>query len=302
MSRRYALTACATLLALAVAQPASAVMVFATNNNGSTLIRFDTATPGSFTTVGDFSGGPILGLDFRPANGQLYGYTGNDQIVRIDLNTAGTTVTSTPTIPSTTGDLGLDFNPVADRLRLVNTAEPDQNLRIVVDTGLTVSDPELRYAAGDPNFGVDPNINETAYTNNVAGLFGTTTQYYLDNSTNTLATTADPNSGLLTTVGNLGVNFGVNTGFDIFTDLQGTNSAFALLEVNDVIGFYSINLASGAATFRGLLAGDRPVVDAYGLAIVPAAVPEPSSFVTAGVGAMMVLGYSWKRRRQGAAA
>jgi hypothetical protein len=53
-----------------------------------------------------------------------------------------------------------------------------------------------------------------------------------------------PNSGTLTTVGSLGVNFASVGGFDIFTDANGVNYAYALSGSK----LYSIDLNTGAAT------------------------------------------------------
>lgn len=287
-----------------VATPAQAQVAYATNNGGTQLIRFDNiASPTSFTTVGTFSGSVsgILGLDFRPSNGVLYGYGSNNTIVTIDLATASTTFVSTVATPSSTVDLGIDFNPVPDRLRVVNPVE--QNLRINVDNGGTTSDNPFLYAAGDVNAGADPTLNEVAYTNSIGPSPRTpppgTTIYYLDYGTNSLTTAALPNGNgvntVLTTVGTgLGIgDFSSNTGFDIFTPVINTNAAFALLEVGGVASIYSIDLTSGLATTLGTPTG---LVNARGLAI--AGVPEPSSVAVAGIFATGLVGLVVRRRRR----
>jgi hypothetical protein len=53
---------------------------------------------------------------------------------------------------------GIDFNPTADRLRIVSNA--GQNLRVNVDAGLTVTDADLNPGA--------PNVTGVAYINPVA--------------------------------------------------------------------------------------------------------------------------------------
>ena len=115
---------CLALAAFALLAPAGRVhagpLAYAFANNGQTLIRFDTSTPGSVTVVGNFSGATsfLSGLDFRPADGLLYGYNGvTNQLVTVNLATAQTTFVANPSTGSNTTDLGLDFNPMADRLR-----------------------------------------------------------------------------------------------------------------------------------------------------------------------------------------
>jgi hypothetical protein len=274
-------------LGLGVAPPARAAVIYGISNDGTTLIRYSSTNPGAVTVVGDFSGATsnLDGIDFRPANGLLYGYdSGSNQVVVVDTATAATTFVSNPATGSTTRDLGIDFNPVPDRLRLVNVA--DQNLRINVDTGGTAVDGALAYAAGDPNFGIDPNVNEAAYTNSFAPSPRTpppgTTLYYIDYELDILATTTAPNDGLLTTVGSLGVDTSAYTGFDIFFDpTTDSNIAFASLTVGGQAGLYTIDLATGAATFVGDI--DANLV--YGLAVAPAAIPEPASLALLGLGA-----------------
>jgi hypothetical protein len=91
---------------------------------------------------------------------------------------------------------GVDFNPVADRLRLV--ANNGQNFRINVDTGAVTVDTPLNYtpvqALGSTG---------AAYTNSKAG--ATTTELYnLDYVSDTLVDQAPPNDGVLVKTGSLG--------------------------------------------------------------------------------------------------
>jgi autotransporter-associated beta strand protein len=262
-----AAVAAACGLALTCAVPeADAVTAYSVSNNGATLISFDLSTPGTVTTVGNFSGAmtQVGGLDFRPSNGLLYGYNANtNQIVIVNLATAVTTLVSTPTTASVNPDLGMDFNPVADLLRVVNPS--DQNLRINADTGVTTVDGPLAYVAGDPGFGASPGINEAAYTNSDRNP-GTGTQlFYIDPSRDILVGTTNPNLGELSTIGPLGVNASLFTGFDILSDGLGGNLFYATLTVAGVEGLYSINSATGAASLLGTVNANN----IYGLAILP---------------------------------
>ncbi len=266
-----------------------AITAYTISDDGASLLRFDTATPASVTTVGAFSGSStsIDGIDFLVSDGLLYGYSQTDnQLVRIDPLTAVTTFVSTPGTASTTISLGIDFNPTVNRLRLVNGDR--QNLRITVATGFTDVDGTLTYDPGDTNGAFLPNIFEAAYTNNDVDPGTGTTVYYIDPTFDTLVTTNNPTGGVLNTVGSLTVDTTGFVGFDISTD-GGVNTAYAILTPDgvDLSGLYTVNLSTGAATLVGSLG-----VQTYGLAIAP--VPEPSTLAVSLLG-FCILGA--RRRR-----
>jgi hypothetical protein len=217
--------------------------------------------------------GTLIGIDFRPANGLLYGVTNTSRIYTI--NTASGAATLVSTITPLTFDAGaqsgMDFNPVPDRLRLVGSN--NQNLRLNVDTGVLASetgDAPLVYAEGDPNFGADPNITAAAYTNSFPGPPSpadanpptrTTQLFNIDAGLDVLVLQNPPNDGVLTTIGSLGVDFGSTAGFDIFSPANGSNTAFAVSGST----LYSISLSTGAATSLGSL-NAGPFI---GLAAIP---------------------------------
>ncbi len=292
-----ALPAVAFMLAFTASQGEATPLAYALASGGTSLVRFDLATPGITTAIGNFGGATerIDGIDFRPLDGQLYGYSQtNNRIVTINLNNAFTTLVSTPTTASSVRNLGIDFNPVPDRLRLVNP--PDQNLRINVATGATTVDGTLAYAAGDANVGANPVINEAAYTNSDNNPLTGTTLYYIDAALDILVSTTNPNGGTLNTVGALGVNAGELTGFDILSDGVGGNSAYAILTVaQGGASLYTVNLGTGAATSVGAINTDA--VRPFSLAIVQPTVPEPSSCVVASMLTVMAAGYAPRRKR-----
>jgi hypothetical protein len=272
-------------------------IAYALANGGTSLVRFDVTNPGLAETVGTFGGVAerIDGIDFRPSDGRLYGYAQtSNRIVTIDLNNAFTTLVSTPTTASSVRNVGIDFNPVPDRLRLVNP--PDQNLRINVATGDTLVDGALAYAAGDPNFGANPVINEVAYTNSDTNPATGTALYYIDSALDILATTTNPNGGALNTVGSLGINAGELTGFDIYSDGLGGNTAYAILTSAGVHSLYRVNLGTGAATTVGAIAPQ--IVRPFSLAIVQPTIPEPSSGLVACVLTLMSAGMNSRRTRR----
>ena len=220
-----------------------------TDNN--TLLTFDANSPENVTST-PVTGieGTLLGIDTRPANGMIYGITTANNLYTIDADSGEATLVSTLSQPFEAGVVsGFDFNPVADRLRLVG--DNDQDFRINVDTGEVTVDGDLAFADGDDNAGVNPNVTAAAYTNAIAA--PTTTQLYdIDPLLDTLLLQNPPNDGTLVTVGDLGIDFDVVGGFDIVSAAEGDNQAFA---VSDAM-LYSINLKTGEATDLGMI-GDE---------------------------------------------
>lgn len=251
------------------AQPLAVTVYALTANNR--LIAFNSPTPGALTgnvaITGLGAGETLVGIDFRPANNQLYGVSSASRIYTINTTTgAATAVGSTAFTPALTGTaFGVDFNPVPDRIRLVSDAE--QNLRLHPDTGAVAgTDTALVYATGDPSAGANPNLVGAAYTNNFRGAT-TTTLYGIDSNLDRLVRQGSvggapisPNSGQLFTVGALGINTNDQVGFDIAAP---NDLAFASLTTQGASNsaLYSINLNTGAATPIGTIGGGAVVSD-----------------------------------------
>jgi hypothetical protein len=199
--------------------------------------------------------GTLLGIDYRPADGRLYGVTTTGDVYTIDPSTGAGTLVSTLTRPFLGGrGSGLDFTPKADRLRLVS--ENGQNLRVNVEIGATAVDGTLAYAPADRHYGARPTIAAVAYTNNIAGAL-TTEMYDLDAALDALVRQEPPNDGILLTVGPLGVDVPPQAGFEIVTDTEGKDTAIAAFGAT----LYRVDLATGAATSLGAIGGaPGPVV------------------------------------------
>lgn len=271
---------------------------------GGSLVRFDSASPGTVTTIGTLTGvltgHSVRAIDFRPMNGGLYALSVNNanvgQIYLVDLSTAALTPIGSGFTFAVNPDqrVSMDFNPVVDRIRIVTNN--DQSLRVHPDTGaLVAQDSNLAYDAGDTNAGVNPAISGVAYTNNVP-FASSTTLYGWDTSfalaADNLVTVIPPNAGVLNTVGlsNIVSDDG-GVGFDI-----SGNTGIAYLSFNDgAERFGTVNLANGNVT----VIGNFPV-DMLDIAVRPTAVPEPSTLLLGGLG-MSALG-KWRRRRKAAAA
>ena len=216
-------------------------------NTANQLVRFDSATPGTvsapLTVTGLQAGENILGIDFRPANGQLYGLGSTSRLYLINLTTGAAAAVGTAGAFTLNGtDFGFDFNPTVDRLRIVSNT--GQNLRVNPNDGtLSATDTPLNPGS--------PSVSAAAYTNNFAGTT-TTTLYVIDTTTNSLYTQNPPNAGTLNLVGPLGVAAtGVN-GFDI---APFSGRAYASLVVGGASRLYTINLTTGAATLVAAIGG-----------------------------------------------
>ncbi|HVF57802.1 MAG TPA: DUF4394 domain-containing protein [Pyrinomonadaceae bacterium] len=256
---------------------ARAVPVLGVNGTNQ-LLRFDSAAPQTITATttvtGLQSGEAILGIDFRPATGQLYALGSTSRLYIVNPSTGAATQVGGPFTPVLrAGDtFGFDFNPVADRIRVVSST--GQNLRLNPDTGTASVDSNLAYAPGDPNAGQRVEVVGAAYTNNFAGAT-TTTLYGIDWSRGRLVrqgsvngSPVSPNTGQLFTVGSLNfIQFVEVLGFDIAPD----GTAYASIQGTDATAgrLVTINLNTGAATEIGFIGGPNSGLFPRGLAVVP---------------------------------
>lgn len=214
------------------------------------LLFFDSATPGAITrAITVSSGESLVGLDFRPATGELFAIGASGRLFSVNLATGSTMTPLAPPTALNGTRFGFDFNPTVDRIRV--TSDSDQNIRLNPDTGaLAALDQNLQFAATDVHAGANPNVVGSAYTNNFVGA-AATVLYDIDSNFDALLIQNPPNAGTLNTVGVLGVDTSDAVGFDI-SGVTGT--AYASLTVEGAPGLYTINLASGAATLIGLIA------------------------------------------------
>jgi hypothetical protein len=271
---------CAILLLGLLSSTASAESIVGLTTANS-LVTFDSATPGSVSTAVLLSGlgsESILDIDFRPANGVLYGLGSAGNLYSINPVTGAATLNTSLTgvsLDAGATRFGIDFNPTVDRLRIVSNT--GQNLRLSPDTGVTTIDLALNGAASS--------AVSVAYTNNVFSATTTTLFYIGPNSPNTLFNTSNPNGGVLTTVGPLGVSSSQNVGFDI-SGLSGVAYATLASPTGGGSSLYTINLNTGAASLVGSIGNSLTL---RGIA-APVGVPEPASVVMAGIGLAAALG------------
>jgi len=260
MRRRGIGFVAAVAAALALAPSALGDTVFALVE-GNLLEHFDSATPGTpsspIAITGLASGDNLMAIDFRPATGGLYAIGSSGLMYLVNTSTGAATQVGASAAFAPSGFLGIDFSPTVDRLRVVSSTA--LNLRLNPNDGSLVgTDTPLNYVGG-----ANPNVVALGYTNNFAGAM-VTTAYGIDSVFDSLVRLGgvdgvpSPNTGTLTTIGALGVDTTDLAGLDISPG----GTAYALLSSAVDFGrFFTINLATGAATLVGAIAGESPVID-----------------------------------------
>jgi hypothetical protein len=223
---------------------------------GNDLITFMSSDPlpcERRPITGLATGESIVGIDFRPEPPfmRLYALADTGQLYLISDPASGFATPITPgPLPVLKGTwFGIDFNPIEDCLRVVS--DSDQNLQVNPDTGaLIATDGDLVYAAGDPNAGKDPRITAAAYSNNFDGA-NSTTLYAIDASLGVLVIENPPGSGIISTVGSLGVSHPMN-GFDVSGS---TGTAYVALVQGAIFepALYAVNLKTGKAVEIGTI-------------------------------------------------
>lgn len=244
---------------------------------GSSLISFDSDNPkfirSSMAITGISAGQSIVGIDFRPKNGVLYalGYnmtTMEYQLYTLSTNTAAATAinaTATAINLGSTGMVAFDFNPVADRIRLISRAN-GMNYRLNPDNGaIAATDTTVMYINGDANAGKMPRIGAVAYTNSYVNA-KTTELFALDDSLGAYIKINSPNGGTLSTVmsGSYTVNLSdMTTDIDFFYDSTSvSNKGFVAANMMGAVNdkFYSIN-TTGVMTLIADIGLGLPISD-----------------------------------------
>lgn len=251
------------------------------------LITFSAGEPGRILERRPVTGLPpgdrLVGIDFRVARGVLYALSYSGRLYTLDIPTGALRpVGPAPaTVPLKGSVFGFDFNPAADRIRVVSNA--GQNLRLHPDTGGVVDgdatvdgvqpDPALRYAAGDAHAQRTPDIAGAAYTYNPQDS-KITTNYAIDRAVGALVMqgsregatpVVSPNTGQLRTVGPLGLGPLVDVSFDI-SDVSNTALIAVRTPSDNQTRLHLVNLATGATRPLGRVGEGAPLV---GMAIEP---------------------------------
>lgn len=229
---------------LSIAIPTEPVAYAVSANNELVIFNPLNPSPVNKPITGTATGETILGIDFRPVNGQLYALGSTSRLYTINTSSGLATAVGTSVLTTLLSgtDFGFDFNPTVDRIRVVSNT--GQNLRLNPNDGAVAAIDGI-LSPGTPA------ITGAAYTNNFAGAT-TTVLFDIDTQTNRLYKQDPPNNGTLVDVGALGVTASSANGFDIGST---SGTAYALLTVGGVTKVYTINLTTGAATAGATLSG-----------------------------------------------
>jgi hypothetical protein len=239
------------------------------------LVRFRADAPDRARPIGRIAGlsgtdSRLVGIDFRVQDGKLYGVGNGGGVYTIDTTTAVVQFVNALTVPLSGDSFGLDFNPAADRLRIIS--DNGQNLAHNVNVGgVTAANSTLTYTAPPATPVPAMGVTGAAYTNNdlpPAGTPTATTLFDLDTMQDQIVIQSPPGNGIFVATGKLGVDAGPSAGFDIYSRIQGgvtlDNWAFATIQSGGGYSFYSIDLTTGRA--------DR--IDGFGeLLVVDIALP-----------------------------
>jgi hypothetical protein len=231
------------------------------------LVSFKPLTPNMLDTsvavTGLASGESLVGIDIRPENNMMYGITLAGKIVTIDIATGVATMVSTANVALAGTQFAVDFNPAADRLRVIS--DTNQNLRINVDTGATIVDGALNGVAGAV-------VTAAAYTNSFkysttdTGRPASTVLYDIDTKSDRLLLQNPPNAGGLVPVGALGASAAGDVGIDIAGAANGLVLAALRSSVGGPTSLYKVNLSTGVATLvNGAATPAMSVVSGAGL-------------------------------------
>ena len=209
---------------------------------------FHTGSPGTVNRKLAISGLPaderIVGIDFRPSDGKLYGVGTDSRVYVVDTVTAVATAVGAAFTPTVDGEhFGMVLDPATDQIRL-QSAETGQNIRLSPVTGQVVAtDVALTYASGDPNAAKAPAIAATAVT----GAPGATTTYGIDWLLDVFVVMSDPTTGQVATVGSTGVVTAPCAALDV----GGDGVMYASMTTSGINHLFTMNLSTGAATLLG---------------------------------------------------
>lgn len=220
-----------------LAIPTDAVAYAIDASNMLQIFNPNKPEPVSKAITGLQNGEGILGIDFRPLNGQLYALGSSSRIYTINLGTGAATQVGSGTLstPLVGTEFGFDFNPTVDRIRVVS--DTGQNLRLNPNDGAVAA------IDGIINPGT-PTLSSAAYTDNFAGAT-TTSLFVIDHNTDKLYLQNPPNAGTLVERGALGINITSNNGFDIGSTSQ---KAYLVATVGTETKIYTVNTTNGVAT------------------------------------------------------
>ncbi|MCD9198818.1 DUF4394 domain-containing protein [Aeromicrobium wangtongii] len=240
------------------------------SSNGRNLTIFELKTAKRTKALGQAKGlvgdARLVGIDQRPANRTFYGVGNQGGVYRINAGNGQVTKVSQLSVALQGTHFGVDFNPAADRLRVVS--DTGQNLRhdVTQATATTAVDAPLAYDGTTAT-----GVSAAAYTNNDNDPRTGSALFDLDTTRDQVVQQVPANSGALNVTGPFGPRQGPIAGFDIVSTLAGDRAA-------SNTGYASLRPTSGglATLYRvDLLSGRFTKVAKFNKDIADIALPQP---------------------------
>ncbi|MFC5216929.1 DUF4394 domain-containing protein [Streptomyces coerulescens] len=233
------------------------------------LVRFRVERPGVVLPLGGVSGlkgdSRLVGIDYRVQNNKLYGVGDKGGVYTIREIGAKATKVSQLSVALQGRSFGVDFNPAANRLRVIS--DTGQNLRHNIDdpagapaAGTTAVDGTLTNPPVPPatTGATATGVTGAAYTNNDLDPATATTLFDLDTVQDQVSVQSPANAGNLAPTGKTGADLPSDAGFDIYSSPSAaTNTGYAVTGSRTL----RIDLLTGRATVTGGFPKSRQVVD-----------------------------------------
>lgn len=239
---------------------AAGLRAFGITGDGTLMAMFRTDNPKVLDWVRLVTGlsgdTELVGIDFRVQNGLMYGLGDKGGIY---------TITTPPTTPDVVvtkvsqlkvalygSFFDIDFNPAADRLRVISNY--GQNLRHNLNDGTTVADTVLNLPPATTGA---QGVTAAAYTNNDLVGSTATTLFDVDTFNDQVVVQSPPNEGNLVPTGLLGFDALTDAGLDIHSDLTNgrttANTAFAVLTPYSATlpSLYTLDVLTGEPALVG---------------------------------------------------
>ncbi|GHC71956.1 DUF4394 domain-containing protein [Streptomyces flavofungini] len=248
--------------AAATKTPAAApsLRAYGITGDGTLMATFTTDRPTVLDWVRVITGlegdQKLVGIDYRVQDGLMYGVGDKGGIYTIQTppTTSDVVVTkvSQLKIALSGNKFGVDFNPAADRLRVIS--DNGQNLRHNLNDHTTAKDVAL---TTPPVSGTTSGVSSAAYTNNDLNATTVTTLFDVNTTSDQVVIQAPANNGTLSPTGSLTIDAGADSGLDIFSYLTNgkttSNAAFASLTPYgaNTPTLYSVNLFTGEVAAIG---------------------------------------------------
>lgn len=267
--RLAALTAALAGLVAAVAPAASAespagLRAVGLAGGGTELVAFRTDAPARARSLGPLSGLDgdefLVGIDFRPATGDLYGVGDAGGIYLVDDRTGEATKVGTLSVALDGGYFGLDVDPVADGLRIVS--DRGQNLAQAFGAGVepegrTRTDSPLR-RSGMLTFVPTSGVVALAYINNDTDPATGTTAGVVDTHDDRLAVLHPQQEGTIRGVGEPGTLTGLtgDAGLDVYSRAGLADAAYATVATGGEYRLLAVSLRDGTTADVGMFPTD----------------------------------------------